>query len=381
MKAHHGKKVIWIIDGLGHGGAEQLTGTIISHLRNKFHVRVCALQVREDNPIAAQLESIGVPVDFVSIPRLRTLSNIPSLVTYLRKHSPDLVHTQLQFSDILGSIAAKILNIPTVSTQHVIEPLDAFNTAKMRQSLNWFCLKYISKTVIAVSEQTRQYIITQGKIDPSKVITIHNGIEVDKFNSISKEKSNSIREKHLISPKDKLILSVAVLRKQKGIQYMISALPEILKSVPNLKYLVVGDGSYYSQLSKIVEEKKVQKSIIFAGHQPNVPEYMAASDIFVLPTEIDAFPTVLMETLAAKCPSVASNVGGVPEIIEHETTGLLVPPQNPEALSTSCLRLLQNPELANAIAENGYKAVTEKFDISVQINNLEKLYLDILNDA
>jgi glycosyltransferase involved in cell wall biosynthesis len=380
MNTQKKQKIIWMIDSLRPGGAEQLMVPILKNLKASFDIRVCALQVRAGNPIAKQLEQVGISVDLVEIPNLRTLSNLPKIIRYLRKHSPDLIHTQLQFADILGSTAGRLLNIPTLSTQHTIESDTDLSSAGLRQKLAWFCLKHFSEKVIAVSNQTKEYHRTRGKIQPSKIITLHNGIDILKFTNIPEEKRKNIRELHTLPSDGKIILTVAVLREKKGIQYFLSALPEILSEHPKTYYLIVGDGEYRQNLEQIVKDKSLQKNVLFAGHKTNVPEYLAACDLFVLPTLIDAFPTVLLEAMAAKKPIIASNVGGVPEIIEDEFSGLLVSPTDSDQLKKSCNLLLSNPQKADYLAENGHKIALEKFSINKQVEQLVKIYLEIINE-
>ena len=369
-----------MIDSLRPGGAEQLMVPILKNLKDLFNIRVCALQVRAGNPIGEQLKAQGIPVDLVEIPNLRSLNNLPSIIKYLRAQNPDLIHTQLQFADVLGSTAGKLLGIPTISTQHTIDSNTELTSAGMRQKLTWFCLRNFSKTVIAVSNQTREYHIKLGNIPPSKIITLHNGIDIAKFSEVSKSTGEKIRQQYGIPNDANVILTIAVLREKKGVQYLISALPQILEYHPNTVYLVVGDGDFRSYLDDLVIQKGLSGKVIFTGHQTNVPNYLAAADLFVLPTLIDAFPTVLLEAMAASKPIIASNVGGIPEIIQSGTTGILVEAEAPDQLAEQISQLITNPSQAEQLAITGHNTVLEKFSIQKQVNKLEEIYLGILNE-
>ena len=136
------RPIIWMIDSLGPGGAEQLMPTILKHLMDAgFNIRVCILQVRLGNPIASELERIGLPVDFVPVPNLRHPFNIIRILTYLRSQRPQIVHTQLEFSDVLGTLGAKILGIPSVSTLHTLDSFTDKRSASWRLGLRWFVLR------------------------------------------------------------------------------------------------------------------------------------------------------------------------------------------------------------------------------------------------
>ena len=116
------KRIIYLIDGLGSGGAERLLLPYMRYLnKERFEPRVCALQVKDGNPIASQLEEMDIPVDLLPIDRLRDLSSIPRIVQYIKNHNADLMHTQLEFSNTLGNTASKILNLPSICTIHTLD--------------------------------------------------------------------------------------------------------------------------------------------------------------------------------------------------------------------------------------------------------------------
>lgn len=374
-------KIIWIIDGLGPGGAEQLMTIILKFFdSHRFEMRVCALQDRGSNLITNKLEELGIPVDFVLVKHLRDPFNIFRILKYLRKHKPRIIHTQLEFSDTLGNIAAKLLGIPSVSTVHTIENPTRTSRTFWRNQIRWFVLRNFCTRIIAVSDKTRAYYIQYANLPNNKIITLYNGIDLSAFQP-QKRRAKREARKNLDLPDTSIIVcTVAVLREQKGIQYMIEALPAILEQCPNVFYLIIGDGAYGQQLKSLASGHDVGKQVIFAGYRTDIPELLSISDLFVLPTLGDALPTVLIEAMAARIPIVASNVGGVPEIIVDKVTGLLVPPANSSKLADACLQILHNEALANHLVLNAYEATQQKFNVLSQVKNLSNLYEQMLND-
>lgn len=371
-------KIIWLIDGLGPGGAEQLMITLLSCFdTERYEMRVCALQDRGSNIITHRLEQLGIPVDFVYIKHLRDPLNIFRILAYLQKHKPNVVHTQLEFSDTLGNIAAKLLGIPSVSTVHTIETQAIRTRAFWRQQIRFFALRSFCTRVIAVSDKTRTHHIQHGKFSPNKIITMYNGIDLEKFQVVNSLNTKKTRQALNLPDKGTIICTVAVLREQKGIQFMIDALPIILEQFPDVNYLVVGDGQYGIRLKSLAVSRGVEERVVFAGHRTDIPEILMLSDVFVLPTLGDALPTVLIEAMAAKKPIIASDVGGVPEIITDEVTGLLIPPANPSNLATACLEILKNENLAKKLTQNAYKSVQQKFNVLSQVKQLSDLYQQI----
>lgn len=373
------KRIIWLIDSLQPGGAEQLMPALLSHFDSKqFETRVCTLQIKKGNPISNELRERNIPVDFIKINSLKNPGNIFRILNYLNAHSPDLIHTQLEFSDILGNIAAKILRKPSVSTLHTLDVVRNYKFAAPRQKLKWFVLKTFCDRIIAVSEKTREHHIQNGKLPQEKLVTIYNGIQLSRFRD---RDPSALIEKKLalkIPPDRKIITTIAVLREPKGIQYMIEAMLLVLKKHPNTIYLIVGDGEYRASLQDLIADRQLDGHVVMAGHRTDIPDILALSDIFVLPSLGDALPTVLIESLAAGTPVVATNVGGIPEIIEHNKNGILVPPANKERLAEASLFLIKDESLAKQLSNEGLQRANNLFDVRVQVKHLEDLYNELI---
>jgi glycosyltransferase involved in cell wall biosynthesis len=258
--------------------------------------------------------------------------------------------------------------------------LDVKTKSKMHQRLEWFVLKYLCDHVISVSEEAREYHLHISGARPDRVSKIYNGIDLSGFQSLDRDFERAIVRAELGIPSDaNLLTTVAVLRPQKGIQYMIQALPAILASTPNTYYLVIGDGSHRVALVEEANKANVSNRVIFAGMRNDIARLLVASDVFVLPTLTEALPTVLAEAMAAKLPIVASRVGGIPEMVTDGQNGSLVEPENLDELTTACIHLLNDPETRKAMGIEGCQIVNQTFNIERQVDKLEELYLDQLH--
>ncbi len=280
-------KIAYVIDGLSMGGAERLMVPILKHLsRTDFEAHICALQSKDGNLMADEIRALDIPVDCLNIKHLRDLDALPRLIKYLKGIEADLVHTQLEFANILGNISAKLLRLPSVCTIHVMPSLDVKTKLKLHQRVEWFSLRHFCDRVISVSEEARQYHLAISGASPGKVATIHNGIDLSSFLTIDRnyERMN-VRTELGIPVHANLLTTVAVLRPQKGIQFMIRALPAILNSIPNTYYLIAGNGSHKEALVEEAHRAGVTDRVIFAGMRKDVPRLLAASELFVLPTE------------------------------------------------------------------------------------------------
>ncbi|NJN68035.1 MAG: glycosyltransferase family 4 protein [Chloroflexaceae bacterium] len=393
MMPYRYRRIVFLIDSLGMGGAERLMVAYLSHfVATGFEPRVCALQVRDGNPVAQDIQQLGVPVDLLPVRHLRDRRAFPLLLRYLREHFADVLHTQLEFANTLGTVAAKVLGIPTVCTLHTMGNLMTGSLSRrvrahLRHTAMQWSLKRFCDRVITVSEGTRQHYLRHGGFAPEQVMTIHNGISLAPFDELQSHVRQATREALGVPDDAPVLITVAVLRPQKGIQYMIAAMGEILRAVPGAYYLVVGDGEHEATLKHLAQEHGVTERVRFTGMRRDVPALLTASDVFVLPSMTEALPTVLAEAMAARRPIVASEVGGVPEMVEHGRNGLLVPPplapaSSPPLVAThlaeACSYLLLHPEKASAMGQAGRAMMEQRFEIGRQAQRLGDLYRELL---
>jgi glycosyltransferase involved in cell wall biosynthesis len=372
-------RILFLIDALGMGGAERILVTCLQHLdKTAFEPRVCVFGIRDGNPLAAAITRLGIPVDLLPIARIRDLGGVLKLLAYLRRNRIDLVHTQLETVTIHGGIAARISGLPAVHTLHTFGYPNASAKELRRMRIVWWALRRFHDRIIAVSAAVGDDARRNGGIAAQKLAVIYNGIDTTRYVPRVGVERLSGRSALGIPAGAKLVITVAVLRREKGIQTLIEAWPSILRAVPDAYYLIVGDGAYRPQLDECVQRHAVAERVIFAGERSDIPELLAGSDLFVLPTLDDVLPTVLAEAMASSLPIVASRVGGVPEMVEPGRNGLLVPPADRDKLAEACIRLLRDPKEAQALGRAGREMGETRFNVRVQVRKLEDLYRQLL---
>jgi len=372
-------RALHIIDSLGPGGAERSLVTSLRLLPDLgVDSEVCALQEREGNPVAAEIAALGVPVRTLTIRRLRQRDAYGRVRAAIVASAPDIVHTHLEFADILGTMAARRLGLPTISTQHIIDTPPPRTREAMRFRLTAWVLRRYGDRVIAVSEGARLHHLESAGLPPGRVITLHNGIDVDRFSNVPARSRQRVRTELGIGREAPVIMTVAVLREPKGIQHALAALAGPAARHPGLRYLIVGDGPYRSSLERLVGDLGLGDVVVFAGARPDVPEVLAAGDVFVLPSLTEALPTVLAEAGAAGLPIVATAVGGIPEMVTHHSSALLVPPGDEAALSDALDLVLANPRQAAAMGKAGRRIARERFDVRRQASVLVEEYRHLI---
>jgi len=371
--------IVFLIDGLGWGGAERLMVPILANIdRELFSVRVGVFQIRNGNPIADDLRSLGIPVDLIPVPYLRDLTAVSRIASYLKDVKADLIHAQLELGDILGGIAALRMHLPSVSTLHTMPSQDMSLKSRLHQEVEYFCLRHFFNMVISVSNEARQFHRKIGRLSDQKTCTIYNGIDLSNFPTASQLDRKIVLNEFSIPTSATVLITVAVLRELKGIQYMIRALPKILAANPDLYYLVAGSGDFQDELVVEAAQAGVSERVIFAGARKDIPALMSASDLFVLPTLTEALPTVLAEAMASYLPILACRVGGVPEMVEDGINGRLVTPADSQQLASACNEMLKQPDVLFEMGQAGRRIVEEKFNVHVQVQKLQSLYQNLI---
>lgn len=367
-------RVVFLIDSLGWGGAERLLLQYLPHLRSEgFEPVVCAMHERSGNPVAEEIGRLGIPVETVPVERLRDPTALPRLVRYLRGRGADVVHTQLEFADGLGSVATRLAGLPSLSTLHTMYESPRWSRSWWRNRLGDLALGGLATAIICVSDEAHRHYEAHRPYPRRKLVTLRNGIDLARFEAAAGE-GPAVRRELGIAADAPVLASVSVLRRDKGIQHMIAALPRVAAEVPGVVYLVVGDGDHRPALEAAAAAGALATRVVFAGSRTDVPRVLSACDAFVHPTLLDALPTVLAEASAAGLPIVASRVGGVPEMCLDGRNGLLVPPGDEGALADACLRLLREPGLAARMGAQGREVARERYDIRTQAARLCDLY-------
>ncbi len=234
------------------------------------------------------------------------------------------------------------------------------------------------KTVIVASDAAKKLVVEENLVMESQVTVVRNGIDTEEFALESKQDARAeFRRLHFGNDAyGKIILCVAELHERKGQKYLIEAMKSVLGEFPDMRLVFVGDGpsrAHYEKLASYLGER-----VIFLGRRKDVAQLMTASDIFVLPSIREAFGLVLLEAAIAGLPVVATNVGGIPEIIENGKSGILVEPKDSEDLALAIKLLLKNPQDTQTLCKNLRIKVDMEFDARLMAQRTADVYDKVL---
>ena len=352
--------LLHVIYSLEIGGAEMDLVAKAKALveEHGYHISVACLLRRGE--LAEEAERSDIRVIGPVMSGKSDIGVIPRLVRTMRSGKFDIVHTHMFASNFLGRAAAILSRVPViVSTVQLIAERE-----KWWEILLDRALQFKTDMMITSSEAVRKSFVERG-IREGKIITIYNGIDFSKFDSIDRgEARNRIRQEFDLDDSTFLVGTVARLQRVKGVEYLVEAARHVMKSVPGARFLIVGDGPQKAELEHKVKQLDLSSKFIFAGTRGDVPAILSALDLFVLPSLSEALGIAVIEALLMQIPVVATDVGGVPEIVKNGEAGLLVPPKDPTKLGEAIAYMHSNRDEAGAMARAGEQRVREMFEIS-----------------
>jgi glycosyltransferase involved in cell wall biosynthesis len=225
--------------------------------------------------------------------------------------------------------------------------------------------------LIAVSQMIEAKLVHEGRTS-APVRRIYNGVDLSRYDDTVP--CCTLPEDYGLEPGSQIVGVIARLEPEKGHPTLLEAWPAVLRAVPDAYLLIIGEGSRREALESLVRDLRIAHRVVFTGRRDDVPEVTAALDVAVLPSYREAQGLSILEAMALSRPVVASNVGGIPEMIDDGVTGLLVPPHDAEALSAAIVRLLRDHPFADTIARAGHDLVHERFCVELMVSAIQTIY-------
>jgi glycosyltransferase involved in cell wall biosynthesis len=231
---------------------------------------------------------------------------------------------------------------------------------------------WLGADFLAVSDVVAATIGRTYRPRPGSIHEIPNGVDVARFRDVSDRAIT--RDRYAIPQDARVVITVAMLQTQKGHRDLIAAIAGIHPRIPGLQLLLVGDGPLRAELEGDVQARGLGDIVRFVGLTRDVPDLLAASDIFVLPSLWEGLPMALLEAMAAGLPAVATAVSGTAQVLEDGVSGLLVPPDDAAGLATAIESLIRDPGLASRLALAGRSRVEARFSVDEQARRYADLY-------
>ena len=358
-------------------GAEVQLKVLLSKLVCRAEMNLSVILFNEGR-LEKEIGSLGIPVKVFPENQWGSGKIFLELVREFKKSNIRIIHTHKYKDTILAAPAAKLCGIPhVVRTVHGLrEPFEGLQAFKMSlyEAIERTVHRYCVDSIIGVSSQIEARCKAEGEV--SRVVCIRNGIDLEgKAVQINRWR---MRKDLCVDSETCLIGTLGRLTPVKGIPYLLHAAKILLREGANVKVLIVGEGSIRQDLLMQTHDLGISGNVVFLGHREDTDELLQALDIFVLPSLSEGIPMALLEAMAESRPIVASRVGGIPEIIEDGVEGFLVESMDVNNLAERCRRLLESPDVARKMGEQGRNRVEREFSATAMADRVISVYKELL---
>jgi glycosyltransferase involved in cell wall biosynthesis len=353
------------------GGAEKIALQLAAH-QNKTGNTVEIWFLFNGGPIKAQAEILGLKTRFCGLRSGLDILGAVKLHRLLSGHHPDVIHVH---AFTIGFLVGLLKRKQAVVLLH--EHGDIFSNNNLRRHLYNMILRrvvHLADAYIAVSEATRRILVKTLLIENKAIRTIPNGVDVSLF--ACEKKVTRIKSEMGIPESSLIIGTVGRLVKEKGIDNYLRAAALIRKKLPDVRFVVVGDGPCRHELSAMVADLGLGDSVSLLGMRDDVPELLTTFDLFLLTSNRESFGISLVEAMASGVPVLAFSVDGVPEIVD-ERCGVLLSPGDVEGLAEQAIALLLNEDRRHILAA-ACRVQAEKFSIQTASRQVYQLYTELM---
>jgi len=337
--------------------------------------------VLNEGKLAVELHKAGIETTVIDESQYGFFSILRQIKDNMKGKDIDILHSHRYKENILGSLLKRDGLVKyLVQTVHGLgEPFTGIKILKTK-IISWlniyFTNKYYDK-VITVSNDIQGQL--QNKINPEKMITIHNSIDAAKTKPI--KPPSDIKKEFGIDENMPVIGSVGRMVPVKGFDLFLKAAKKISESKPDIRFLLVGDGPMKTELEVQAKELGLGSKVIFPGFRNDVIDIINCFDIFIISSYHEGIPMVVLEAMALGKAIVSTSVGGMVEILINGESGLLIDSGNFSALAEGCLKVFESSSLKSKLQRKACERIEEKFDINAHIIRINKLYYGLVNQA
>jgi len=360
--------ILLISTHLNYGGITSYLVTLAKGLRQRGHkvIVTSSSGYALDLLKAYDIRYIDIPIHTKAEISPSVLASFLKLRHILKNENIQIIHAQTRVTQVLAAWLARSFNIPYVTTCH------GFFKRRLSRKLfsGW------GSKVIAISEAVKVHLINDFKVKEEDIVLIYNGVDVN--SSLSSNAGYAIKQEIGLRGLGPIIGIIGRLSEVKGHHYLILAFSQILKQIPQAELLIVGEGKTKKDLVRLVQDLKIEKNVFFVPSVSNTQRILSIMDVFVMPSIQEGLGLSIMEAMAEGVPVVASDVGGISNLIEHDTRGLLVKPKDAQGLVLAILVLLKDKKKAEDISLKGRQFIKENFSLDSMLEKTEGVYRECI---
>jgi L-malate glycosyltransferase len=367
------RKVLFLVDTLELGGTETQMVQLAIRLQARGH-RIIVGCLHPGGVLAESLYRAGIRV--VEFPKIGSLLSVQGLyqmlrlTQYLRRSQFDVMHAHDLWANLMGVPCAYLAGTRVIiSSQRDLGHLSWYTPIRTKVIRK---IHRLANRVVANSTAVRDILVKNFRVPTEHVQVVRNGVDIEKFERVQADKRKIFPG---LQDDARLALVVANMRSTvKGHSDLIKAAKRICGEVPEIRFVLVGEGEERTKLEQQVRDAGLANHFVFLGGRQDIPELLACAELSILPSRAEGLPNVILEAMAAGLPVIATRVGGTPEIIEDGVSGLLVPSQDPYALGEAILALLRDRNKAARIGRTAQERIRASFSFERAVSEIETVY-------
>ncbi len=352
---------------VGWGGQEiRILGEMLG-MKGRGHA--VALAAPEHSKIYKRASESGIKVFAINFDKKSIPITMPALLKVIKSERTQLLNTHSSRDSWSGGIAGKLAGVKVIRTRHISSKLNSNFGTK-------FVYGPLTAGIITTGNFIKEQLVRELGLPPDKIYSIPTGIDVGKFMQADGE---NVRREFGIAGGEPVIGIAAALRSWKGHEYILRAMPEVLRDFPGARLLIAGEGGRRKMITEIAAELGLRDSVILAGHREDIPDIIAAFDVSVMASYAsEGIPQFALQSMAAGKPLVGTTAGGIPEVVEDGANGYIVPVKDSGALAKAILKLLSEPEKAREMGLLGRQMALEGHTMEKMLDDTEALYRKVL---
>ena len=364
--------VLQVIDDATVGGGQQHVLLLARGLKERgFAVTVACAGT---GYLVDELQKSSIPVVSVALSNRVSVTQIFRLARICRERRIDVLHTHGGTAGLWGRLAGTWGRVPVrIHTHHGLHALHWNRSVKAMAAQGVeFLLKYMTSSVICVSEGEAHLGVRHKIVDRRNCVVIRNGIELKDFENL--QDPQVVRKEFGFLSDHVVIGTVGRFHIQKGYEYLVGAMPAILRDHPQARFLLVGEGELLETVRAAIASQGLSDKVVLTGARYDIPKLLGSMDIFVLPSLWEGFPLSLLEASAAGKALVATDVEGNNEIVKAGINGLLVPPRDSGALARAVGELISNVSIRRSMGERAREIAGTSYSDEIMIDSIAALY-------
>jgi len=370
-------RVLNVVPTLMCGGTEHQFMTLSRRLDpTRFELEFACL--RRWGPFVQELADRRIPLLEYPVATFRSVQALTQqarLVRHIARRRIQIVHAYSFYGNVFAVPPARLVAPVVIASIRDCAP---YLTPMQKRVQRYAC--QLADCVLVNADAVRDWLINEG-YDRSKIVVIRNGVDVTRFSDASN--ARGLRLELRLTPDAPLVAVVSRLTRLKGLETFLEAATMLKLSHPEARFLIIGetaptDTAYLEVLTRLAADLGIADRVTFTGIRSDVPRLLSSVDVSVMPSHNEALSNVLLESMAAGAPTVATRVGGTPEALVDNVTGLLVAPGDARALAVAIARLLDDRQLAARLGEAARQLVVDRFSVDRMVTATEQLYRELL---